>query len=84
VLCNVSEDGLLLSLRQPLPLGSRVSLTMRPPGAPALGLEGEVVRVTPATTSPAGRFDVGVRLVGENAELRHMVSPAESRAARSW
>jgi len=84
VLCNVSEDGLLLSLRQPLPLGSHISLTMSPPGAPSLGLEGEVVRVTPATTSPAGRFDVGVRLVGESAGLRQMVSPAESRAARSW
>ena len=84
VLCNVSEDGLLLSLRQPLPLGSHVSVTMRPPGAPALELEGEVVRVTPATTSPEGRFDVGVRLVGEHADLRQMVNPGESRAARSW
>jgi diguanylate cyclase (GGDEF)-like protein len=84
VLCNVSEDGLLLSLRQPLPLGSHVTLTMHPPGAPSLGLQGEVVRVSPATTSPEGRFDVGVRLMSESAELRQMVSPVEGRAARSW
>ncbi|HVR70067.1 MAG TPA: diguanylate cyclase [Vicinamibacteria bacterium] len=83
VLCNVSEDGLLVSLRQALPLGSQVGLTMRPPGAPALSLRGEVVRVTPATTSPASRYDVGVRLVGERAALRRIV-PADGRAARSW
>ena len=34
-----SEDGLLLSLRQPLPLGSLISLTMRPPGAPRSACE---------------------------------------------
>jgi diguanylate cyclase (GGDEF)-like protein len=84
VLCNLSEDGLLLSLRQPLPLGSRVTLTMRPPGAPAVALRGDVVRVTPASTSPDGRYDVGVRLVGENTGLRRIVAPAEGRAARSW
>jgi diguanylate cyclase (GGDEF)-like protein len=82
VLCNLSEDGMLLSLRQPLPLGSQISLTMRPPGAPSLGLRGEVVRVTPATTSPEGRFDVGVRLTGDSASLRRMVTPADGSAAR--
>jgi diguanylate cyclase (GGDEF)-like protein len=84
VLCNLSEDGLLLNLRQPLPLGSQISLTMRPPGAPTLGLRGEVVRVAPATTSPEGRYDVGVRLVGASASLRRIVPAADGRAARSW
>ncbi len=84
VLCNASEDGLLLSLRQPLPLGSQISLTMRPPGAPSFGLQGEVVRVTPATTSPEGRYDVGVRLVGESTGLRRIATTPEGRAARSW
>jgi hypothetical protein len=84
LLCNLSEDGLLLSLRQPLPLGTRISLTMRPPGAPAVGLHGEVVRVTPTTTSPDGRYDVGVRLTGETSGLRRIVTPADGRAARNW
>jgi hypothetical protein len=55
---------------------------MRPPGAPSLGLQGEVVRVTPVTTSPEGRYDVGVRLLGESSELRQIT--AEGRVARSW
>jgi hypothetical protein len=84
LLCNLSEHGLLLSLRQPIPVGSQVTLVMRPPGAPSLGLRGEVVRVTPASTSPDGRYDVGVRLVGENDGLRRIVAPADGRAARSW
>ena len=84
VLCNLSEDGMLLSLRQPLPVGSQVSVTMRPPGAPSVGLRGEVVRVTPATTSPEGRFDVGVRLLGDSSSLRRMVEPPEGRSVRSW
>ena len=81
VMCNLSEDGMLLSLRQPLPLGSQVSLTMRPPGAPSLGLRGEVVRVMPASTSPDGRYDVGVRLVGGSDGLRRLMDPDDRDAA---
>ena len=78
----MSEDGLLVSLRQPLPVGSHVSVIVRPPGAPSMGLRGEVVRVTPASTSPDVRYDVGIRLVGENDGLRRIVTPADGRAAR--
>jgi len=42
------------------------------------------VRVAPATTSPEGRYDVGVRLVGGSTGLRGIVSTSEGRAARSW
>ncbi|HEY7509781.1 MAG TPA: GGDEF domain-containing protein [Vicinamibacteria bacterium] len=80
VMCNLSEEGMLLSLRQPLPLGSRISLTMRPPGAPSVGLRGEVVRVMPATTSPDGRYDVGVRLLGESAGVRRLVTDEADEA----
>ena len=82
VMCNLSEDGMLLSLRQPLPLGSQISLTMRPPGAPSVGLRGEVVRVMPASTSPDGRYDVGVKLVGGGDGVRRIVAPDDRDAAR--
>ena len=52
LLRNLSEHGLLLSLRQPLPVGTEVSVIMRPPGAPSLGLRGEVVRVCPPPPRP--------------------------------
>jgi diguanylate cyclase (GGDEF)-like protein len=81
VMCNLSEDGMLLSLRQPLPLGSQISLTMRPPGAPSLGLRGEVVRVMPASTSPEGRYDVGVKLVGGADGLRRFMDPDDRDTA---
>ena len=77
---NVSEDGLLLSLRRPLPLGSHISLVMHPPGAPSVDLEGEVVRVEPAGETPE-RYDVGVRLVSGQGGLRGLLpaSPATGR-----
>jgi diguanylate cyclase (GGDEF)-like protein len=79
---NVSEDGLLLSLRRPLPLGSHVSVVMRPPGAPSVDLEGEVVRVEPSLGQGSGRYDVGVRLLGDHDDLRSVLS-APSTAGRT-
>jgi diguanylate cyclase (GGDEF)-like protein len=60
---NVSEGGLLVSLREAVPLGSAVSLTIERVGAAPVGLRGEVVRVerVPGEIEPA--FDVGVRFL---------------------
>jgi len=61
---NVSEGGLLVSLREAVPLGSAVSLTIdRAGGGTSVGLRGEVVRVerVPGEVEPA--FDVGVRFL---------------------
>jgi diguanylate cyclase (GGDEF)-like protein len=68
---NVSEGGLLVSLREAVPLGSAVSLTIERAGGTPFGLRGEVVRVerVPGEIEPA--FDVGVRFLdpGEAAPL---------------
>ena len=60
---NVSEGGLLVSLREAVPLGSAVSLTIDRTGGTPVGLRGEVVRVerVPGEIEPA--FDVGVRFL---------------------
>jgi diguanylate cyclase (GGDEF)-like protein len=60
---NVSEGGLLVSLREAVPLGSAVSLTIDRIGSTPVGLRGQVVRVerVPGEIEPA--FDVGVRFL---------------------
>jgi diguanylate cyclase (GGDEF)-like protein len=60
---NLSEGGLLVSLREAVPLGSGVSLTIDRLGGTPVGLRGEVVRVerVPGEVEPA--FDVGVRFL---------------------
>jgi diguanylate cyclase (GGDEF)-like protein len=60
---NVSEGGLLVSLREAVPLGSAVSLTIERVGGTPVGLRGQVVRVerVPGEIDPA--FDVGVRFL---------------------
>ena len=60
---NVSEGGLLVSLREAVPLGSAVSLTIERIGSTPVGLRGQVVRVerVPGEIDPA--FDVGVRFL---------------------
>jgi len=73
---NVSEGGLLVSLREAVPLGSAVSLTIERLGGTPVGLRGEVVRVerVPGEIEPA--FDVGVRFLdpAEAAPLLSSVS----------
>jgi diguanylate cyclase (GGDEF)-like protein len=67
---NVSEGGLLVSLREAVPLGSAVSLTIeRAGGGASVGLRGEVVRVerVPGEVEPA--FDVGVRFLDPDQAL---------------
>jgi diguanylate cyclase (GGDEF)-like protein len=62
---NMSAGGLLVSLRQPVPVGSKVTVLIRPAGASSMALEGVVVRVE--KVGNGGRpYEVGVRLVGES------------------
>lgn len=81
---NVSEGGLLLSVRRPIAVGSRVSVWLHPAGAPPMGLRGEVVRLTRMLTV-ADRYDVGLRLLGSAAEVRDLLvlRRVESTAARA-
>jgi len=56
---NASSEGLLLSMREPLPVGSQLRLMFDPPEGEGRDLSGFVVRVDSAE---GGAFDVGVRL----------------------
>ncbi|HVO11598.1 MAG TPA: diguanylate cyclase [Vicinamibacteria bacterium] len=59
---NVSDGGLLVTLREPVAVGSSVSVWIERPGSSAFDLHGEVVRVDPV--GEGGReavFDVAVR-----------------------
>jgi len=60
---NVSEGGLLVSLRETVALGSAVSLVIERRDEVPVGLHGEVVRVerVPGAAEPA--YDVGVRFL---------------------
>jgi diguanylate cyclase (GGDEF)-like protein len=70
---NLSEGGLLVSLREAVAVGSAVSLTIERADATTVGLRGEVVRVerVPGEAEPA--FDVGVRFV-DPAEAGELLS----------
>jgi len=72
---NLSEGGLLVSLREAVAVGSAVSLTIERADAGPVGLRGEVVRVerVPGEAEPA--FDVGVRFL-DPAEAGALLSPA--------
>jgi diguanylate cyclase (GGDEF)-like protein len=71
---NLSEGGLLVSLREAVAVGSAVSLTIERADAGPVGLRGEVVRVerVPGEAEPA--FDVGVRFL--DPEAGALLSPA--------
>ena len=71
---NLSEGGLLVSLRETVAIGSAVSLTIERADTAPLGLRGEVVRVerVPGEADPA--FDVGVRFL-DPSEAEALVSP---------
>jgi diguanylate cyclase (GGDEF)-like protein len=69
---NISEGGLLLGIRQPIPVGSRVNLLIRPPRSPALAFRGEVVRVGQAPGKD-GTYDVAVRLLNDPGKAKELV-----------
>ena len=60
---NLSEGGLLVSLREAVSVGSAVSLTIERADAKPVGLRGEVVRVERVPGEAAPAFDVGVRFL---------------------
>jgi diguanylate cyclase (GGDEF)-like protein len=65
---NVSAGGLLVSLHAPVPVGSHVTLVIRPAGVPSMALRGVVVRVEKAGHDRRRSYEVGVRLVGESTD----------------
>jgi hypothetical protein len=73
---NVSDGGLLVSLREAVAVGSAVRLSIDRPGKRAVALRGEVVRVeqVPGEAEPA--YDVGVRFL-DPAEAEALLSPAD-------
>jgi hypothetical protein len=61
---NVSEGGLLLSLEEPVPVGTPLTLVLRPKGVPPLALRGEVVRCQ-KDQGARGRHELGIRLAND-------------------
>ena len=55
-------------VREPVPVGSRVTLVIRPAGVPSMAMHGVVVRVEKAGHDGRRSYEVGVRLVGESGE----------------
>lgn len=77
---NVSEGGLLVSARQPLAVGSSVSLEIRADDRAPLQVQGEVVRST-RVAAKGSAYELGVRLVGESARTRNLLLfPREATA----
>ncbi|MFI5184585.1 MAG: diguanylate cyclase [Vicinamibacteria bacterium] len=73
---NVSEGGLLVSIRDSVPVGSKLSLVIRPATGPAMALRGEVVRVD-RTAGHDARYELGVRLVGGKGDVLTVLSRAD-------
>jgi diguanylate cyclase (GGDEF)-like protein len=75
---NVSEGGLLVSLREAVAVGSAVSLVIERTEAEPVSLRGEVVHVerVPGQEDPA--FDVGVRFLEPPAIAEAVLRPAAS------
>jgi hypothetical protein len=65
---NVSAGGLLVSLREPVPVGSTVTLVIRPAGAASMALRGVVVRVEKVGRDDGRPYEIGVRLLGESTQ----------------
>src|SRR5262245_38813410 len=63
---NVSKGGLLVSLDREVPVGSGVSLVIRPSSGNALAIRGDVVRVDKAEEEEG--YEVAVRLEGRGFE----------------
>jgi diguanylate cyclase (GGDEF)-like protein len=60
---NVSSGGLLLSLREAVPVGSSVSIVLRSAGRATVGLRGEVVHVDRVRKGRTVRYEAGVRFL---------------------
>jgi diguanylate cyclase (GGDEF)-like protein len=73
VACNASEGGLLVTAPEPVSVGSRIGVVLRPPGAPAVTLHGQVVRTDPGRNG-AGDFELGLRLLSDPRRNRALVA----------
>jgi diguanylate cyclase (GGDEF)-like protein len=58
---NLSEGGMLVSMAEPVPVGSKVTLTVRTRDDGPMALRGQVVRLVASN----GRYEAGLRLAGE-------------------
>ena len=79
---NLSAGGVLVSLRKPVAVGSKVTVVLKDAAA-GMDLKGEVVRVTPR--KKGGAYDVGVRFVRSGRRTSGGAQPrgrTPSRAAR--
>lgn len=77
---NVSQGGFLVNLKQAIPLGTPLSIIIRPKGSSPLALRGEVVRVVPREK---GAYDVGVRFLKTSAEELLVLKGLEGKVAAS-
>jgi diguanylate cyclase (GGDEF)-like protein len=67
---NLSEGGMLVSLREAVAVGSAVHLAIDSPDRGLVGLRGEVVRVERVPGSDEAAYDVGVRFLEPDAAPR--------------
>lgn len=75
---NVSKGGMLLTLARDVPVGSAVSVVIRPLGQAPMALRGEVVRVERMRKDQD--FDVAVRLSSEGGEPLVLLRGASAEA----
>jgi diguanylate cyclase (GGDEF)-like protein len=62
---NLSEGGVLVSVGQPVPVGSPLDVTLRPRGGEPFGVRGEVVRVEPRGNAGRVLYDLGLRFLAD-------------------
>ncbi len=74
---DVSEGGLLIQLPRAVPVGSSVTVQLRPKGGAALALLGQVVRVEPKDD---GGYTTAVRLSTKLAAVERLVRGTASRS----
>jgi diguanylate cyclase (GGDEF)-like protein len=79
---NVSEGGLLVSLREPVPVGSSVTLVIRPAGSASTALRGVVVRVEKEGRG-AGPYEIGVKLLGDTTRALTVLRRAGALTAQA-
>jgi diguanylate cyclase (GGDEF)-like protein len=61
---NLSDGGLGLSVRESVPVGTPITVTLRPEGLPPMAVRGEVVRCQ-RDPQARGRHELGVRLAND-------------------
>jgi diguanylate cyclase (GGDEF)-like protein len=79
---NVSAGGVLVSVRRPMPVGTPVTLVVRPPGGAPMGLRGEVVRLEAVDGGRSAHFEVGIRLLADSTDTQALVLQRVESTAR--